>query len=171
MRIESVLTATFHGTVPDTYRHPPCQAHVRTIVNARCAGCLIKLGTSVTSGTDYISPCIRSAFPVPESVPALWRSRDTAIASAKCAEASNSATPGAACSQAARSERAPRLLRCEAYGPHSAAGASLTPPHCDALAERAPRRELVRAAAAHCAVRYRYSGGRPAPKSPNGLSL
>lgn len=140
MRIENTLSVTCYADTFDTSKHAPCQACDGSPNNARCAWSLIKSGTSVTSGTSYISACICLGFPVPEPVPSPYRGRHTAPVSGVRAEASNGAMPTAARSQAARQRRVASPLRCEARGPHSAAGANLTPRPVERSASRVVRR-------------------------------
>ena len=130
MRIERNLIATRSGTVRDTPKHNTCQTVSVRLRFVRCPCSSNTSVTSVTSVTSYIRARIRSCFAGTESVTASDWIRDTRYgraASGEGVEPSNGAMATAARSQAARHSGAARRLRCEAHGPHSAAGAALTP--------------------------------------------
>jgi hypothetical protein len=130
MRNRAQLIATRGGATLDTHEHTACQAVRLALRIARLPCSSNRSVTIVTSVTYYTRARIRLGFPVTGSVTASGRScyaRNTASAGAQRAEAANSAMATAARSLAARSRRAPRPLRCEDRGPHSAAGAPFTP--------------------------------------------
>lgn len=130
MRNRVQLIATRVGAILDTYKHTACQVVRVVLRNMRRPCSSNRSVTIVTSVTYYTRARIRLGFPVTGSVTASGRScyaRNTASAGAQRAEAPNSAMATAARSLGARSRRAPRPLRCEDRGPHSAAGAPFTP--------------------------------------------
>lgn len=169
MRIERNLSATRNGSMRDTCKHNTCQAVSVKLRNACCPCSSNTSVTSVTSVTSYIRARIRLGFAGTECVTASDWSRDTRhgrAASAERAKPSNSATGTAARSQAARHSGAVSRLRCEARGPHGAAGAALTSRPPDWLGSQMARARSHVALSKHTARSVTVTGARTQQVNP-----